>query len=227
MPKVLIVAAADLTPELGTTVLWGNGYERVFAPGTEAAFDLARALMPSMVVLDAPDTRAAVDLITRLRENPGTRRSSVLALSRSPDLADEETLRHAGANLVLAGEVDPTLWDARLEDLASVPRRREARIPVRFEVWSRLDPEAEPVEALALNISVHGMLLETDELLDFGTRLDLAFTLPGQDRECRVVGQVVREAAPEGRPRSGVEFLILLGDARDRIRVFIAGETQR
>lgn len=223
MPKVLIVSSADLTPELGQTVLWRSSIQRVFAAGPEAAFEVARTYVPGMVLVDGADGGASIDLVRRLRENAGTRRSSVVVLSRSPSLADEEPLRHAGANLILAGQVDPALWDARLEELLSVPRRRDARIPVRFEVWSQADPDAEPVEALALNVSVHGMLLETGEPLDLGTRLDLAFTLPGHADELRVVGQVVREAEPAGRPRSGILFLILRGDARDRIRVFIAG----
>jgi hypothetical protein len=226
MPTVLVVSSSDLTPVLGRTVLWRHDVERVFAPQLESAFDVARRLLPSLVVVNGcePET---LSLLERLRQAPATRRASVAVVARTLDFGDEDTLRRAGANLVLVGEVDPSLWDTRLEELLTVPRRKDVRIPVRFEVWSRVEPNAAPVEAMALNISVRGLLLETDELLDMGTRLDLAFTMPGQDEEQRAVGQVVREAASEESLRYGVELLILRGSARQRIVEFIESEREQ
>ncbi len=226
MPIVLLVSPTDLTPALGRTVLWRSDVERVFAPRADGAFDVARRLLPALVVVDAAEA-AALALVERLRGTPETRRSSVAVVAQSLDRGAEEALRQAGANLVLVGEVDPTLWDSRLDELISVPRRRDLRIKVRFDVWSRIDPEASAVEAIGLNVSVRGLLLETEEPLDMGTRLDIAFTLPGQDAELRVVGQVVREAVTDGKPRCGVELLILRGDARRRIEEFVESERQR
>ena len=228
MPRVLIVSSVDLTRELGGTVLFLQNIERTFAPDPAAALGLAGSIRPNLVVVDSADTATSRAFVEKLRKQPGTRRSSVAVLSRSASLSigDEEALRSAGANLVLVGEVDAALWDGRIEDLLHVPARREARIPVRFEVWSRFEPGGASVEALALNISLRGMLLESAEPLDRGMKLDLSFTLPGQTDELHVVGQVVREAGEEETGfRSGVEFLILRGDARDHIRKFI--ETER
>jgi hypothetical protein len=64
--------------------------------------------------------------------------------------------------------------------------------------------------------------------LEVGTKLDLSFTLPGGEAELKVVGQVVREAETiPGRCRSGIEFMLLKGDARERIRSFVEAETRR
>ena len=229
MPRVLIVAADDLTPELGRTVLWRSDIERVFAPSLARAFELTASRPPDLLLLDGGDREATLAFVQRLRDMAGTRRASVAVLTRSVSAAEDEELRRAGANLVLGGHVDPNLWDARLEELLAVPRRREARIKVRFEVWSRFEPDSVPIEALALNISLRGMLLQTPEPVDIGTQLDLAFALPGAEEELRAVGQVVREGQPiEGRPCSGLEFLILRGDARANIRAFVeAASTAR
>jgi CheY-like chemotaxis protein len=227
MRRILVVSSADLGAEFGKTVLWGSSVERVHCPSPDQGFDVARQLMPSLILVDGSEPAGAAALIQKLRGEGGVRRASVLVLSRSPSLADEEEFRAAGANLVLAGELDPALWDAKLEELLNVPRRRDVRIPVRFAVWSRFDPDATPVEALCLNLSVRGMLLETEEPLDWGTKLDLDFSLPGDGEVLKVVGQVVREApAPEGRARSGVEFLIFRGDSRERIGAFVASEAK-
>jgi len=220
--RIVIVSGVDLSAELGDTVLWRAGIERVFCPSVSAALETIPSLSPSLTVVDASDAGAASDLIRRLRLNPPTRLLSVAALSRSSSLEDEAMLRGAGANVVLSGHVDPFLWDGRLEDLLSVPRRRELRVPVLFEVWSRFDTGAPATPGWALNVSVKGALIETEELLDVGSKLDIAFTLPGSNADLKALAQVVREMADaNGGYRAGVEFLVLRGDARERLAAFI------
>lgn len=227
MPKVLVVASADLSPELGDTVLWRRGVDRVVTRAWDAGLEAARRERPNMVIVDGAVPSETIAFLRRLRADTTARGTSVAVLSRSSSLLDEEALRHAGANLVFSGRVDPFLWDRRLEVLLNVPRRREARFPVLVDAWSRFGPETDPLPGWALNISVRGILLETGEILDVGTKLDLRFSLPTDIHAVRAVGQVVREADPLGEhARSGVEFLILLGQARDRISWFVdrAGE---
>ena len=225
MPKVLVVSPRDLQPELGDTILWRGAVERVFVPSPAAAVEVVRTVAPHMVVVDGVEVETVSSFIRTLRADPSTRSLSVAVLSRSASLADEEAFRRAGANAVLSGHLDPFLWDDRLEELLNVPPRRQARIPVRSEVWSRFAPEDDGMEGLGLNISLHGLLLETNEPIDLGTKLDLSFNLPdGDQRPLLALGQVVRDATPrEGLPRCGVEFLILRGTGRERIRNFVDG----
>jgi diguanylate cyclase (GGDEF)-like protein/PAS domain S-box-containing protein len=217
MLKVLIISASDLRADLGRTVLWRSDIERAFAPDIDSAIEIMRTLVPNLVVLDAapPDAPGA---IRRLREDPDTRPSAIAAVSRHPFLADADLLRAAGANVVIPLQADPTLWDARLDELLKVPRRRDARIPVRLETWSRVSEDGDVVEGNALNISVNGLLFESPIPLEVGTKLDLRFRLPTYDGELQALGEVVRQ---EGRPRSGIKFLVLRGDAREAIRAFV------
>ena len=225
--RIAIVSAVDLSPELGDTVLWRAGIERVFCASAHTALDSITSVGPRMVVVDAADTGAACDLIRRLRSAELTRSISIAALSRSTSLVDEAVLRGAGANLVLSGHVDPYLWDARLEELLSVPKRRELRVPVLFELWSRFESSPNAVGGWALNVSMNGALIETDELLDVGSKLDLSFELPGEPSSLKALGQVVREGQnPDGRHRAGIEFLVLRGDARARLAAFIGEPSQ-
>jgi CheY-like chemotaxis protein len=227
MPCVLIVSPADLTPELGKTILWRSDIERLFAPSGEAGLDLARSRAPGLVVLDGVDPPSTIALVRTLRKEVGTRQMSVAVLARAASRAEEEELRRAGANLVLAGAVNPVLWDDRLEELLDVPPRREVRIPVRFDVWSHFAPENERLTAVALNISVRGVLLETEEAVARGTTLELTFCLPGESQPIQAVAQVVREGEiQDGRPRYGLEFLILKRQVRVRIEDFVATEAR-
>jgi CheY-like chemotaxis protein len=221
MPKVLLVSTNDLSPELGDTVLWSDAVERL--SGTpQDALEIARSERPGLVVLDGGDSLAALPFLRRLREDPQARRTSVAVLSRSAALLDEQDYRRAGANLILSGRVDPFLWNRRLEALLYVPPRRDTRFPVVVDAWSRFAQEGHPSPAWALNISVRGVLLETGEPLDVGAKLDMRFALPPEPGELRAVGQVVRDAGDAGdHSRLGIEFLILLGQARERIAWFV------
>ncbi len=186
------------------------------------AVDIARRERPSLVVIDGSDPLTTIPILRRLREDTVARRTSVAVLSRSSTLLDELDFRRAGANLILGGRADPFLWNRRLEVLLYVPARRDARFPVLVDSWSRYAQQPEPAPTWALNISVRGVLLEANEPIDLGTKLDMRFSLPQDYRELRAVGQVVREAGAMGdNPRLGVEFLILLGQARERIPWFV------
>jgi PAS domain S-box-containing protein len=218
----VIVSDVDLRFRLGRTALWRAGVERHAVSGAEAAAEACHRLHPQLVVMDGRDHESALMLVRRLRGDAQARQTGIAVLSRRPTLTEEAELRAAGANVVFAGRVDPQVWDARLEELLNVPSRRAARIPIRFVTWSRAESEPEPVEGLALNISVNGILMETPGTLEVGTRLEISFRLPGGDRELHALAEVVRDAGTAvGHPRSGVKFLVLRDGARERIQEFV------
>ena len=222
MPRVLIVASPATVSELERTVLWRSGIERVFAVGHDPLQSI-RGTSPQMVLLGDDVSGGTVDLLREIRKHSDTKRVSVAVIAQQPDLAREDALRKAGANVVFAGEVVPCLWDGWLEQLLSVPPRRDARLPVRFEVWCHSGSEGEAVEGMSVNLSLKGMLLETEHPAEIGSRLDLRFRLPGDTEDLRTVGQVVREE-PTQPPRLGVSFLILRDSAREKIRAFVASQ---
>jgi len=226
MPRVLIMASPELVSELSSTILWRSDVDRVFA-AADSSLDRIHAGQPDLVILAGEETATVLALIGRIRGDGRTRGVSVGVVRHSVTLDEETQLRRAGANVVFGGQVVPYLWDAWIEELLHVPRRREARVPVSIAVWSHTAPGSDPGRGLSLNISVKGMLLETKEPLDIGSKLDLTFTLPGSAGPVRAVGQVVREdpASDSGPSRLGIEFLILRDGARDRIRSYVeAGE---
>ncbi|HET7295326.1 MAG TPA: PilZ domain-containing protein [Vicinamibacteria bacterium] len=223
-PRVLIVASRDLTSHLGDTLLWRSDIERVFSPSPEAALETLPTLGARLVVVDTESANGALRFVESLRRDPLTRRVSVAVLGHTLTVEDEDALRVAGANLVLSGRVEPKVWDGRLDELLRVPRRREVRVPVLCEAWTSIGHEP-PVEGWALNLSVRGALLEMDFPLDLGTSIALTLHLPGEGAEIKCVARVVREAGgSEGRFWTGVEFLILRGDGRERIHRLIDGE---
>jgi hypothetical protein len=73
--------------------------------------------------------------------------------------------------------------------------------------------------ALALNVSVNGILLETLKPLRVGDDLSFALSLPDGGGEVSGTATVVRHAAAPGR--YGVELTHVKGDGRVRIKRFV------
>jgi PAS domain S-box-containing protein len=222
-PLVVVVSPIDLSRDLGLTVLWRSDVQRVMVSTVEAAVEVARVRPATMFVVGGMEPAAAAQSLRRLRANAGTRSGALAVLCDLAHIDEEDSLRAAGANVVLLTPVDPEVWDGRLDRLLRVPRRRSTRIPVRLAVWSRRSADPEALEGVMLNVSANGMLLETSQPLPVGARFDLSFRLPRDLSEVHAVGKVVREVAETASSRSGIEFVVLRGDGRDRIAAFVDG----
>jgi len=220
---VVVISPVDVSGDLGLTVLWRSDVQRVMVTTVEAAIEVARVRHATMFVVGGIEPVVAGEWLRRLRADAATRNSALAALCPLDSLEQGESLRAAGANIVLPTPVDPEIWDARLDRLLRVPRRRSTRIPVRLTVWSRRSADPEPIEGVMLNVSANGMLLETAEPLPVGTRFDLSFRLPRDLSEVHAIGRVVREVAEVESHRSGVEFVVLRADGRERIAAFVDG----
>jgi CheY-like chemotaxis protein len=223
MPRVLIAAPPDLVAELDRSILKRSGVERVLALHPEHAFEAIRTSRPDLVILGEIAGNDTGALVRRIRTDPATRNVSLAVITRvPPSQAEEAELRRAGANVVLTAELVPDMSEESIDQLLDVPLRREARMPVRFVVWSHVGPDNPPVEGRSINVSVRGLLLQTPEPVDIGAKLELTFRLPDDDVEIRAVGKAVREHPWGEGKQIGVEFLILRDAARDRIRAYVA-----
>ena len=221
MPRVLLVASPALLSQLDGTVLSRGGIERVFAPTPDQGLALLETVRPDLVILGDEDHQAALAMVRRIRNDPQARTVSLAVVAEDVTAEEEQELRLAGANVVLGEDAVPRLWDAWIEELLSIPRRREARVPVRFAVWSHAGASGEATEASCVNVSTRGLLVDTESPLEVGARLDLWFRLPGDSRDVKAVGQVVRDEVHGDRLRFGIEFLILRDDGRQRIQAFV------
>jgi DNA-binding response OmpR family regulator len=218
MPAVLFVTPKPiLTEELEGTILTRQGVLRYSAQGLEEAQMMALAAPPELVLIDR-DLPRAEELILRLRADDLTRDVSVAVFARGEFEPSEVALLEAGANALLRLPVDPE-WDQRLIKLMSVPLRRDARFPVHLRLSHPLGDSAAAV-GLALNLSLHGMLIEAQAPIGVHERLAFAFRLRQEDRD-KISGQgrVVRQAGPL---QYGVEFERLDHAGAAKIQNFVA-----
>jgi diguanylate cyclase (GGDEF)-like protein len=75
-----------------------------------------------------------------------------------------------------------------------------------------------PVEAVSKNISVAGLLFQSNEFIEFGTKIELRISIPSSDGVIVVIGVVVRvEFFHSTQYDIGVSFLDLDKDAKQEI----------
>lgn len=212
MVYVLLCSPVGLEAEVHRTLLGRDGIELQVVRSLEEALLIAVAAKPDLVIVDG-ELPAAERLVATLRQDHFTRHLSVAIVVRGEFDPAELRFLEKGANAVLRMPPGPE-WDERLLRLIDVPARKEVRVPLRVEVEAAAGPA--PVgRAMALDLSVSGMLLESPVPLSIGCELRLAFRIPAL---VTAHGRVVREA---GALRYGVELVGLEDPERERIRAFL------
>jgi CheY-like chemotaxis protein len=217
MPVALICTQAELEPDLGHTMLWRAGMERHIATRLEDARMMAVAARPDIVIVDRELPRSE-KLVAALREDPSTRGLSIVVAARGDFDPAEVELLEAGANAILRLPAGPE-WDERLPRLMDVPVRREARFTVHFDVEATAGV-GDPAAALAINLSMSGMLLESPMPLAVGDEIQLRFQIPQSDSTVATSARVVRVASAG---QYGVEFRRVEPGASEQLRAFVDG----
>ena len=215
MIRAAILAASDLGPELEGTVLFRHNVERVLVSGADEVRRLADEGRLDVVVLDSALPRAA-EIVVALRQDPITRSTAIVALGRSEFGFDHLGLLEAGANAILPLPPGHD-WDDRLMRLIHVPVRRATRFPVDVALEGGLESGL-GITGRALNLSVHGLLLECRHPLHVGEDLRVLFEMPGEQGEVRGTCTVVRAASER---HFGVELTHVEGDGRVRIKRYV------
>ncbi len=158
----------------------------------------------------------AAAIVAALRQDPITRPTAIVALGRSEFGFDHLDLLEAGANAILPLPPGHD-WDDRLMRLIHVPVRRATRFPVDMALEGGLR-NGISFTGRALNLSVHGLLLECRQPLQVGEDLRFSFEMPGAQGGVRGTGTVVRAAS--GR-HFGVELTHVEEDGRVRIKRYV------
>lgn len=216
----LIVSPAPLDAELASTVLWRQNVERYTATSLAEVRRVASAHRLDIIVLDKRIANAA-GVVDQLRQDPRTRHVSIVVLARGDFDPSEIPILEAGANAILRIPPGPD-WDDRLVRLIHVPVRKAARFEVKVLIESGFTVAGRVLPVTALNLSVHGMLVESSHPLHVGDDVQFAFYLPGDSELITGTGTVVRQAdAPN---QFGVELTHVEGDGRKRIKRFVESE---
>jgi hypothetical protein len=215
MIRAVLFSGDDLEGDLRETLLWRSNVERL---QVASVAEVHRALLEGradVLVVDSVHP-SAVEVTLVLRQDPLTRGLPIVALGRSDFGFAHIDLLQAGVNAILP--LPPGAdWDDRLMRLVHVPVRRVTRFKVDLALEGGR-AGGETFTARALNLSVHGLLLESRFALEVGEDVRLRFELPGAQGSVDGTGTVVRVPSPHC---FGVELTSVQGDGRVRIKRFV------
>jgi len=126
--RIIVVAAGDLSSDLGLTILWRPDVDRTVIPEPAAVPEAVARWRPNLVIIDVAGVDETLLLVRRLRDDPKTRATAIAVLNRGLPAEAEDRLLSSGVNAVLRLPVDPLFWDRRLEELLSAMRAQIAKL---------------------------------------------------------------------------------------------------
>ena len=189
--------------------------ERVASP--EEAVGLASTEIFELVIFDAePKEMTLAEMVESLRSEPSASSKCSLLVMAEPGMARAaHDLIDNGVNRVMYLDDPQELIEQQVADLLHVAPRVAVRFAARL--YTSLDDGVEEVFGQTSNVSVTGMLVQTQTLFEPGQRV--VFEILLEDPEGRVTGEaeIVRHAIPDrgGVVGIGVQFLSFTNHSRD------------
>jgi CheY-like chemotaxis protein len=180
----------------------------------------ARAERPQLIIFgfDLFDMTAP-EFCREIREDEGTRVSSLLLISDKNEPAHEDLCRTAGCNDVIYRPIQRRELDEKVEKLTSIPVRRQLRTITKIEV--SLEKNGRFLLGRSVNISSNGMLLELDRVLPTEGHVRLHFFLPNDVRPLQLEAEVLRAEFAGSMAKYGLRFVSASDGERDRIEQYV------
>lgn len=173
-----------------------------------------------LVVLDLPDM-GGDELCARIRQEQVLRRVSTIIICR--DRPEEiKRAEKCGANARLVRPFKLAQLDECVGKLLAVRERQDCRVFVKVQVFN--EQGSGGLFGTTVNISVSGLMIESDEHLAVGDQVTCMFLLPGSSR-IMATGEIVRTARKfRGLNEYGIRFISLDPHSREEIEQFISAK---
>jgi len=220
MKKILIVSASETFIERNSTLLRRSEF-RIFSAGSSvAALALLRAEGADLVLVDVHlQDMEGEQFCSLVKDDDEAGKASLILVCRD-EPEEFERLRDCGASALIAKPVKPLQLVKTVGQFLTVYMIRSRRVSLRVKVVSK--KESVEFFCISHNISVSGMLIETEYFLEVGSVIQCFFTVPpSQQVECE--GEVVRTArSMDGAHQYGIQFTSLSRSHRNEIDRYIS-----
>ncbi len=223
--RFLLVVDSDADNLFYTSMLLQRfEYHICTVQSAEEALEMAIIAVPALVVTDrALKGLNGLELIRRLRQNPGTAAVPVIVLSgeHSPEI--EQQCRQAGAMVCLRRPVQAEELYRFVQAGIEPKPRANIRIQIRLPVTVNHKPLDCVEGECATVLSEHGMYVRTLKPFPKSTRLPIQISL--NDQIVSAVAVVLYShkfgEGPFGEPGMGLQFVQITPQDQERVRLFI------
>jgi CheY-like chemotaxis protein len=220
MKKILLVSAAAPFLERNQNLLKRREFHIFAATTGMEALRILREELCDLVISELQLVDMGGDrLCSMIRTEGQLRQTAVVLICRSAP-ADLARAEQSGASAVLSRPLQPEQLIKAVERVLSTHLIRSPRAQLAVPVLTRVGDRE--FSCVSHNISVTGILVESESQLAVRERIVHQFVLPGQ-RYVMVEGEVVRTVQmPTGRHQYGVQFIELADEYRHGIDSYIA-----
>jgi CheY-like chemotaxis protein len=220
MKKILLVNASRYFIDEGKSLLDRKDFQVFMASSVMQALQIHRDERVNLIVADLHLPEMGGDVLcTRIRQETDVRTVSIILICHDvPE--DLERAGRSGANICLKKPFTPRTLLEHVEKLLAVCIRRGYRVLLRAKVKGATDEGV--FFCTSQNLSVSGILIESDRQLHAGDVINCSFYLPGA-AHIVAEGEVARiERQPDGKFHSGIRFTDLSPESRREIEKFIS-----
>lgn len=222
MKKILLINASRYFFDEGQNLLERKDFQVFLAPSARHALQIHRQERVNLIVSDLLLPEMAGDeLCNRIREDSDSRNVSfILVCHNTPE--ELARARKCGANVCLQKPFTARSLLEQVEKLLAVSIRKGYRVLLRVKVKGTTDDCV--FFCTSQNISVSGLLIETEKQLPNGSQITCSFFLPGA-AQIVVDGEVVRTESLAGglQMHYGIRFTNIAAEHQRAIEHFISG----
>jgi CheY-like chemotaxis protein len=223
--KQVIISETVMQAVDHSSSLFGRGGITVYPARTSEEIALLhRANRVDLIITDRnlPEM-GGFQLCSQIRSDSALRDVSIIMVCTNDQTTVDEC-RNAGANAVLTLPIDPAELFSKIAELLVIPPRQAIRALLRVTV-SGHEGEA-PFAGISHNISISGMLVETERPMKRGDHVTCSFSIGS--REIGAGAVVMREVkTTTGRYQYGVKFTNLDTKSLIIIEQFVSGRIKR
>lgn len=216
MKKIIIIEALRNFIEQNASVLIRHDNKIFYVKSGKEAIDVHGKEKADLIIaqLEFPDLTCE-QLCTLIRENELLKQVSILIVC-SDTLSDIERCQKCGANDYITRPLSPAVLLKKIMGLLNVSERTSYSVMVKVS-----SNEDNYFFCTSQNISVSGILLETDQMLKKGDRILCDFFLPNSVR-IYSEGEITRvENKGNNIKEYGVRFIDLSPITESEIKAFI------
>ena len=204
MKKILICDGLEPFIREEKTILDRGDFQIFTAKSGLEALNIHLANKVDLILADLNTPDMPGDELTReIRKNLGLKHVSIVIVT-SLKRADLERCASCGANDYITRPIDAQKLLQKVAWLIEVHERKDLRVLIKARVMGSFGQE--PFFGTTRNISVSGLLLETEKILARGDVISGCFFIPDLER-VSAKGQVVRIVKHEKMFHYGIMFL--------------------
>lgn len=220
MKNILIVSSSATFLDRNATLLRRSDFKILTAVNSGEAQSFFESEQIDLLFLDYKLGDCAGEQFCTLIRGGHYRSRTVILLVCNDSEADFVRLKDCGADALIARPIKPLQLIKTVGQFLAVQLVRSRRVSLRVKVISL--KEAVEFFCISHNISLTGMLIETEFSLETGSTIICQFSLPGSI-DVETEGEIVRSSRTmDGAHLYGIHFTTLGRRFRHEIDLYIA-----